>query len=82
MSIISLPITLGRGKRKLRVVQDKPTSIDNDSYVGNTINMSHKKNNEVGIARVIDDRSFADTRRIEKLQEYMINKAHDIIYNP
>ena len=35
MSIISLPITLGRGKRKLRVVQDKPTSIDNDSYVGN-----------------------------------------------
>ena len=80
MSIISLPITLGRGKRKLRVVQNKPTQRDNDSGVG--IIMSHKKNNEVGIARVIDDRSYADTRRIEKLQEYMINKAHDIIYNP
>ena len=80
MSITSLPITLGRGKRKLRVVQDKPTQIDNDSGVG--IIMSHKKKNEVGIARVIDDRSYADARRIEKLQEYMINKAHDIIYNP
>jgi hypothetical protein len=81
MSIISLPITLGRGKRKLRVLQSNPTQIDNDSGVG-VLTLSHRKNNEVGIARVIDDRSYADTRRIDRLQEYMVNKAHDIIYNP
>ena len=81
MSIISLPITLGRGKRKLRVLQDKPTHRDNDSSVG-ILPWSYRKKNEVGIARVIDDRSYADNRRIERLQEYMINKAHDIIYNP
>ena len=75
-----LPIRLGKGKRSLRIFQD---TIKQREYDCVSITMTHRSSNEVGIARVVNPLSKdEESRRIGLLQEYMLNKAHEVIYEP
>ncbi len=73
MSTMTLPFTIGRGKRKLKVFKVSSPVKHGD---GQSINMTHSKANEVGIA-IPEPLSMADesSRKVRLFQEYMLYKA-------